>query len=356
MRPLRQAFTLIELLVVIAIIGVLIALLLPAVQKVRESANRTQSANNLKQIVLAVHNYQDNYNSLPCDGAWNYACWLWGPPWGDAPPRPALSEACSWMYKILPFIEQNNLYQNWGYTTPIRTYMDPGRPGSGVSSIAFTGTGSSVYNAGAVSDYAGNAMVFGSVMNTTRRPSGAYDVPSGWDASPANFNPFKRTIQTIPDGSSSTVFVGTKALATNVYTNRGPANFTLSNGALRWSYDEPVAAAGPALHGLLRAHTSDTIWWAAGAPPPPTPSDIYASEIPGSTHPLATSHASYWRFTFTIVQDAKDLDAFNRWGSPYSSGGLFAMGDGSVRLMTYKTEYRIVIPLMTPAGGEATTD
>src|SRR5215467_1909709 len=98
LKPLqrRRGFTLVELLVVIAIIAILIGLLLPAVQKVREAGNRVKCDNNLKQLSLACHNYHDAYQSLPLANAY--------PPYQSP-------GYVSQFIALMPFLEQQGLYQ-----------------------------------------------------------------------------------------------------------------------------------------------------------------------------------------------------------------------------------------------------
>src|SRR5437899_7010478 len=115
----RQAFTLIELLVVIAIIGVLLGLLLPAVQKVREAANRMSCTNNLKQLGLAAHNYHGVYNAFPpgtnlptvSGKATNGTQFT-------SPPPPVPGKAFSFFEALLTYLEQDNIYRNLDLTVP----------------------------------------------------------------------------------------------------------------------------------------------------------------------------------------------------------------------------------------------
>ncbi len=136
MRKRRFGFTLVELLVVIAIIGILVALLLPAVQAAREAARRMQCGNNLKQIGLALHNYHDTYKSFPparvrCAPGRTNRCWT--------------TSNISWAARILPFVEQSPLHDRIDYkiypgwsgvnrqvmNKVIPGYLCPSDPGTG---------------------------------------------------------------------------------------------------------------------------------------------------------------------------------------------------------------------------------
>jgi len=101
-RHNRSGFTLVELLVVIAIIGILVALLLPAIQAARESARRTQCNNHLKQIALGLHNYHDNIGKLP----FATICYINGPS-----PGQSTNTRQSWFHLILPYVEQAPYYE-----------------------------------------------------------------------------------------------------------------------------------------------------------------------------------------------------------------------------------------------------
>jgi prepilin-type N-terminal cleavage/methylation domain-containing protein len=212
MRPVRNGFTLIELLVVIAIIAILIGLLLPAVQKIREAANRMKCSNNLKQISLGMHNFHDTNGVLP-----------WGRSKGSL-------DSPSWAALLLPFIEQDNLWAaftnpvikgttypmiqrgadpmvtthnlirgQWVATgnmqTPIKVYVCPSRK----QRVVREQDGNSVTE-GIASDYGVN---YGSGTTTDEINNGVFEFSCG------NCG-FGRPFAAITDGLSNTLLVGEK--------------------------------------------------------------------------------------------------------------------------------------------------
>jgi prepilin-type N-terminal cleavage/methylation domain-containing protein/prepilin-type processing-associated H-X9-DG protein len=192
-KPGRRGFTLIELLVVIAIIAILIGLLVPAVQKVREAAARSQCQNNLKQIGLAMHMYQDTYKKLPAG---------WSTSVGVAP-----SPYWSWSCLILPYIEQGPLYNQLAPAVPppAGTAAVPSNPVAG--SVILTVV--PIYQC--PSD--GSATVNSNFNGYTKNNY----VVNRWVLGPdGSSNPTRMAVQTIPDGSSNTVLVGERDMTWNV--------------------------------------------------------------------------------------------------------------------------------------------
>jgi prepilin-type N-terminal cleavage/methylation domain-containing protein/prepilin-type processing-associated H-X9-DG protein len=224
-RQQRRGFTLIELLVVIAIIAVLIGLLLPAVQKVREAAARTQCVNNLKQMGLGLFTHHDALGAFPTGGTNafpNYG--PTGAPYTlSNPANVGAGQSGSWMFQILPYIEQNNVYLSTNpepYTIAIKIYFCPTRRPPTVANNGY-----------ALCDYYGNCENNPDANNDLPNASGTAGNVRGI------FAPRDRvciTLVQISDGTSQTILVGEKNLAKGDY---GGNECNADNVGYAWGYD-----------------------------------------------------------------------------------------------------------------------
>ncbi len=288
----RPGFTLIELLVVLAIIAVLIGLLLPAVQKVREAANRMSCSNNLKQIGLALHTFHDTHNHFP-------------PPRYKDFGRPFTSPG--WPAQVLPFIEQEGLERLAlsadvreivaAWEKPVALFKCPsdGRPNRTAPATLFP-LGVKVKTETAFTWYPGVAGSVGRLVGATLPP----DVPA---ASVGLFQPNARGVRVadVTDGTSNTFAVGER-----------PPTLT------------------PEGWGLWPISDYDTI----------LATQNYLNVYAGCPEPGI----------FRRGNVADDCDSNHFW-SLHPGGANWLFADGSVRFLGYAAQ-PLTIPLATRAGGE----